>query len=229
MEQLLESAVDQDIAALGVLEMDHRRRVVENGLHLRFAQPVLLLRRLALDELPDLGSNRYEHLHHVRVQRLDFPAEELDHSHNFFPVADGERTSTMQPSVSGVLGSGTVHLHRPHVGNPIWISRLKSSITPTISFRSRMGNAQAPCNPASRAYWARGQFISTVSMLGIQTGSPLAQTWPGRLIPGARVNLRLSAANSFAWVMGAYQVSPHRNRLALASTPQNAAMSHRKH
>src|SRR5208283_2213819 len=118
MKQLLESAVRHDIAALEILDLDHRRRVVQHSLQPHLAQAVLFFGLFTLDELPDLGAYGQEYVDHPRVRRLDFPAKQFDNAHTSPSSADRESASAVKPGFPGVGDTGAIRLDFQHVGKP---------------------------------------------------------------------------------------------------------------
>ena len=90
-------------------------------------------------------------------------------------------------------------------------SRLKNSITLWTSPRRSTGKPNAACRPSRAATAARGKLRSWTTS-GIQAGSPVDQTRPGKPTPGAKVAPRLIASNSG---------NSHRWRRPDLGTPQD--------
>ena len=104
------------------------------------------------------------------------------------------------------------------------ISRLKNSMTLSTSPRSRTGNPNAAWRPSRAAIAARGKFVSWTTS-GIQAGSPVAQTRPGRPTPRANVRRRLVASNSGNASSGEVQILAQRRASASRSIVQSAPCS----
>ena len=89
-------------------------------------------------------------------------------------------------------------------------SAVKNSIAPSRPLALRMGKQKAACRPARRAASARGKLSSAVTS-GIQAGSPVCHTRPGRPSPGAKAVRRHTASKSEASIPSACHVSAQRS------------------
>ena len=121
-------AVDQQHAALGVEDDDHRPRDVEVALravalaaqHLLHAAALVGLQAAALEVLGELARDGGEHRRHLRVGLRDVGGEELDHARAVVGERDGEGDRGGQPGADGVAVARHVpvgaHAPRPTTG-----------------------------------------------------------------------------------------------------------------
>ena len=81
--------------------------------------------------------------------------------------------------------------------------RLKSSMTPSISFPTRIGNPSAPWNPTCRACAPRVKSASIATSV-TQADLPLVQMHPGKPSPRVNTRCQVSRVNGSACTDGVF-------------------------